>query len=559
MSTPVERVQGLLGTLRRRWRVTLGVVVLAVGTTLTLSMHSVRQYDATAQILLQPSDAISQTIMPGLIPSSADAQRDVDTNAALITAHPVVRAVKGKLHLRVSDPALVGKVTVSGQSNSNVVSITARDSDPELARRIATAFARQYGTYRLTIAQAAVSGALKAGRTRLHALQRSGITGPRVGVLRARVAELEASTAVQTGGVQMLRAARLPTSPATPQPLRSAIISLIVGMLVAVAAALVLQLVDSRLLTGSDVEAAFGTPVLAVPPVSRRFGRRRSNDHGDFYGELAARLGYVGNEGPGVLMVSSSGRGQSSANVVGRLTTQLAALDRSVIVVQADFRATTACADGHEGEIGGLCAVLQGRSSLAQELVEVHLVADVGALGRLTGDDAVCCQLLPAGGPAHSPGALLGRSAMGVVLSEARLRSDVVIVQAAAPERVSESLPVAALSDGILLLAELHCTTREDAAAARRALEGVYGQVLGVIAVPRARRRLTRGAHWSAGARGSVSTSPTERRSQVAARHLPGFIPLPLTAKPVDVEPVAVPRPTVGVWSRTAGPSSEEG
>jgi uncharacterized protein involved in exopolysaccharide biosynthesis len=241
MATPVERVHGLLGTLRRRRRVALGVLVLAIGATLVVSMQSVPQYDATAQILLQPPDAVSQTIMPGLIPSSADAQRDVDTNAALITAQPVVRAVRRQLHLRVNDRALVDKVTVAGQSDSNLVSITARDPSPKLAQRVSTAFAEQYADYRRTIVQAAVDGASKAGRARLQALKRAGVTGATVGALRARVAELQASAAVQTGGVQVLRQAREPTSAATPQPLRSAIIAAIVGTLVALGAALVVE------------------------------------------------------------------------------------------------------------------------------------------------------------------------------------------------------------------------------------------------------------------------------------------------------------------------------
>ena len=499
MATPVERVQDLLGMLRRRWRVVLGVLALTVGTTLTVGMHGAPQYDATAQILLQPPDTVSQTIMPGLIPSSADAQRDIDTNAALITAPPVVRAVRRELHLRVNDRTVADNVTVTGQNNSNLVSITARDSSPKLARRIATAFAEQYAAYRLRIVQAAVNGALKAGRARLRALKRFGVTGATVGALRARVAELEASAAVQTGGVQVLRRARQPTSSATPQRLHSAIIAVIVGTLAALAAAFVLQLTDTRLRTGADAEAAFAVPVLAVMPASRRADRRRSDDQRELYAELAARLGYVGNGGPGVLTVSSSGRGRSSVDVVSQLAAQLAALHRAVIVVEAELGVTTAETNAPEARVAGLWAVLEGRSSLAQELTQVHIVADAVGPGRPTAADAISYQVLPAGGPVSNPGALLGRSTIGGVLSDARLRANPVIVQAAAPERVSESLPVAALSDGIVLIAELHRTTREDAAAARRALEGIYGRVLGVIVMPRGPRRNMRAVRWSGG------------------------------------------------------------
>jgi polysaccharide biosynthesis transport protein len=530
MATPVEHAQGLLGTLRRRWRVALAVLVLAVGTTLALSLHGLPQYDATAQILLQPSDAISQIIMPGLIPSSAHAQRDVDTNAALITAQPVVRAVSRDLHLRIGDRALARKVTVTGQSDSNLVSITARDASPELARRIASAFAQQYGAYRLTIARAALSDALKAGRARLRALERSAVTRPAVGALRARVAELEASAAVQSGGVQVVRPALRPSSPATPRPLRSAIVSAIVGLLVAVAAALVVQRADTRLLTRADVEAAYGAPVVALLPASRRLRRRRSDDQAILYAELAARLGYVGNDGPGVLMVSSAASGPSGGDVAARLAAQLAALDRRVIVVDADLRTGTEGADAPEVGVAGLRSVLEGRSSLAQELAEVHVVAGAG--------EQMSYQVLRSGGPVANPGALLGRSAMGIVLSQARVRSNVVIVQAPAPERVSESLPLAALSDGILLMAQLRRTTREDAAAGRSALEAVHGRVLGVIAVTRARRGSRRGASRPALAPSASGPAP---------------------ARPAALRSVAPPLQPAAVSSRSiADPSSKD-
>jgi Mrp family chromosome partitioning ATPase len=267
--------------------------------------------------------------------------------------------------------------------------------------------------------------------------------------------------------------------------------------------------IDTRLLTSSDVEAAFAVPVLTVmPPASRRLGRRRNDDQREFYAGLATRLGYVADGGPGVLTVSCSGSGRSSADIVAGLAAQLAALDRRVIVVEAELRATTVGMNPAEARVAGLRAVLEGRSSLAQELTQVSVVDDAVGQRRPSAVDDISYQVLPAGGPASNPGALLGRSAVGVVLNDARLRASAVIVQAATPKRVSESLPVAALSDGIVLIAELHHTTHEDAAAARRALEGIYGRVLGVIVMPRARRRNIRGVRWSgATAAGSAEAS----------------------------------------------------
>ena len=53
-----------------------------------------KKYEATAQILLQPTDTVQGVVSPGSISSPADAQRDVNTYAQMITVDPVADAVR---------------------------------------------------------------------------------------------------------------------------------------------------------------------------------------------------------------------------------------------------------------------------------------------------------------------------------------------------------------------------------------------------------------------------------------------------------------------------------
>ena len=110
-----------------------------------------------------------------------------------------------------------------------------------------------------------------------------------------RVQELQAAAASETGGVQIVRPATVPSAPASRKLLTHIVVGLIAALVLAAASVLGLEAVDHRLRGSLEFEAAFGAPVLGTIPGGRRLdnpmrlqaARRRA------YTDLAARLAFT--------------------------------------------------------------------------------------------------------------------------------------------------------------------------------------------------------------------------------------------------------------------------
>ena len=205
MTTPTERAGNFVVALRRRWPIALLVFVLTLASAVALTHMQQKKYEATAQILLQPTDAVQGVVSPGSVSSPADAQRDINTYAQMITVDPVADAVRHQLGLKTALPALVSRISVVGQETSNLVSITALDSSAADAARLATAFATQSQAYRKQVALRQIEQALASS----EADPLAKVKGSSVAV---RVQELQAAAASETGGVQIVRPATVPSA-----------------------------------------------------------------------------------------------------------------------------------------------------------------------------------------------------------------------------------------------------------------------------------------------------------------------------------------------------------
>jgi succinoglycan biosynthesis transport protein ExoP len=481
MQTPTERMQHFVAALRRRWPAALLVFVLTLASALALTGMQHSKYEATAQILLQPTDAVQGVVSPGNVSSPADAQRDVNTYAQMITVDPVADAVRHQLGLKTALPALVSRISIFGQETSNLVSITAQDSSAAQAARLATAFATQSQAYRKQVALRQIQQALVTS----EADPLAKVNGSSVAV---RIQELQAGAASETGGVQIVRPASVPSSPVSRKLLTHMLVGLIAALVLAAASVLGLEAVDHRLRGTLQFEAAFGAPVLGTivggrrlnNPMRRQVARRRA------YTDLAARLAFTSvAEGGRAIMISPASKRESARAFALRLTQALGMLGRRVVLIEADLSAEHAMRDGESDEPGGLTAVLTGRSSFERELTDVHFVAGSSTHGReLEPRALVSYSTLTCGPPVAEPEALLGRAAMREVLEQAEARGDLVLLTTAPLDQPSGVLPLARLCDGVIVLAHGQSTSAEQAQRIVNLLDATDASLLGTVLVP---------------------------------------------------------------------------
>lgn len=436
---PSEQLASYLRAIRRRWWIVALTSAAAGICAFIISSSGQKDYVASAKIMLdnsQPADAILQ------VPSnrSLDPERDVNTGVGLIKLETVAEAVKRDLGLNWTVVLLLRSVSASTQGNSNIVAISARDPDPQRATNIANAFAREYVAFRERTAQSAYKRAAQLARARLASLPSNSQNSNEARTLKNELAQLDIAAALQTGGVQLMDEASLPTTPATMHVKSSTLIGVVLGFVFGSLLALLLERTDRRLKDEEGIEQVTGLAVLATIPQTKRVvlpGARDWYIHQEAYATLAINIRYLAlGADLRCLMIASAEQGEGKTSTTLGLGTALASLGQRVIAIETDLRLPTFARYLDLEPSGGLAAVLEGLASLPEELVDIHTPSRPASLSGTEGS----FEVLPAGRTAPDPHRVLTSARMHRILLEARSRADVVLVDTAALGSVSDAL-----------------------------------------------------------------------------------------------------------------------
>src|SRR3954451_408362 len=144
---PSAEQQGLaryVSTLReRKWLILLTVLATTLASVAYVLTAS-KTYEAEADLLITPVANSDPTLSGlGLISSSSDPTRDVETASKLVTSTTVAKRVKAKLHDSRSAEQLLQQVSVAPVATSNIVAVSADGGSPKEAQQLANAFATE--------------------------------------------------------------------------------------------------------------------------------------------------------------------------------------------------------------------------------------------------------------------------------------------------------------------------------------------------------------------------------------------------------------------------------
>src|SRR4051812_41725743 len=241
-----ERLAHYLKILRRRWRVVALVPAVAVAVAVLAGIQAQKKYDATAKLVVNPSNQVNALLNPSAAGPSADPERDLNTEVSRIETVPVADAVRRKLRLGESSKSLLEQVKTAVEGTTHIVEVKVRDPSPRRAASLANAFAAQYVAARERDAQSAFKQAAAQARQQLNSLsplQRGSAQGLQ---LQSRLRELDVDSTLQTGNAEVIQPAEVPTSAATPRLLFNAGLAAFLGLILGVLAAAVLELLDRR-------------------------------------------------------------------------------------------------------------------------------------------------------------------------------------------------------------------------------------------------------------------------------------------------------------------------
>jgi capsular exopolysaccharide synthesis family protein len=457
----------LLSILRRRWLVMGAIVLACVAVGVVHQRKAAKSYSSTASVAFQsgtPSDSALQISTGGSEP-----QREANTEVLLAHSTAVAEGVREELHLSASPSELLGEVEVEAAPNANVLNLIATTGSPEFSTRLANAFAAQYIAFRV---KSQLSG-IETAQTRLGQQIASLPAGSsEKASLEGYAQKLNALRAVAGGGASVIGLAG-PGKLVGKSLTTTIILSLVIGLALALATVFLLESLDRRIKTLEEFERQYRLPVLSAIPQSG-FRVRRAADRTELlepYRILRSALDFAAvTREIDTLMLTSAVSGEGKTTVAVDLAHTIALAGRRVVLIELDLRRPTFSLNFDLESADGLTTALTSDRPVADLLIEP--LADVPNLS-----------VLPAGRIPFNPSELLGSPAIAEIISELGGEGTMVIVDAPPLNPVADAhvlLNNPAINAAILI-ARIDHTTRDDVTRARRILDHHIVEPVGLV------------------------------------------------------------------------------
>jgi tyrosine-protein kinase len=477
---------------RRKWVIVQTTLIVGIVAFL-LSARQDKVFEANAGVLLTRqnlSNVVTGVTSPDVYVTP---ERFAETQAGLARAPEVAsRAIELSGVSSRSAGGLLGSSSVHPRSNADLLDFTVDDGDPQIATKLANAYAAAFTEYKTDLDTGQLSQARKDLEKRVTELRRTGLTG--TDLYRELV-----NSAQQLRTMELLQTPNLVVQPATgagqiaPTPKRNALLGVFLGLLLGLGIAFLWETLDKRVRSEDEIERRLGLPLLSrVPEPPRRLekeGRLTMIDdpqdaHAEAIRRLRTNLEFANVDGSAkVLMITSAVEREGKSTTIANLAVALARSGRNVALVDLDLRRPMLANYFDLQGRPGITDVVLERADLLATLVPIRLPlptlaslsrnGSVGAVGRL--------DVIPSGPLPASPGEFVGTQALARVLGQLRDDHDFVLLDSTPFLSVGDAMTLSADVDGVLVVTRLGIVQRRMLSDLSRELEASPAAKLGFV------------------------------------------------------------------------------
>jgi polysaccharide biosynthesis transport protein len=458
-----------LTVLRNRWLIVTGVLVVCVLVAVARHETGAKSYAASASVAFQ-SGTLSDAALQAFHGSTAEPQREADTEVLIAHSPEVARGVIRQLHLSVQPSELLGEARVEAAPNADVLNIIATTGNPRYSARLANAFAEQFIDFRISSELAGIESAEGKLEQQIAALPAGS---PERSTLQQSLRRLGELRAVAGGGANIIGLATPPGKPTGLSLTSTVVIGLLIGFALAFTLVLLVESLDRRIKTIEEFEREYRLPVLAGVPRSG-FRSSRAADRGELlepYRILRSALDFAAvTRELDTLLVTSAISGEGKTTVAVDLARAVALAGRSVALVELDLRRPTFAEQFDLKPGGGFSAALTRGVPLADLLIEPF-------------PDLPNLSVLPAGRIPPNPSELLGSPRVADMISKLVSDDGIVIVDATPLNPVADAqvlLNSSAIHSAIIV-ARLGRTAGNDVRRARAILDRHMVEPVGIV------------------------------------------------------------------------------
>ena len=473
----------LVRVLRRRKVIAIACALIVPLTALGYSYLQEKEYSASASLLFRDPGYDQSLFGTPFFTPSTDPDREAATNLRLVSLGVVAARTSQRLGGDPDRDEISENVEASSAGQSNVVAVTATAESPRLAARLANTFAQEYIEFRREADRATIQQTLQIIEQQLAELPVTERDGPRGRELERQQGQLELLTSLQTGNAELVQPAEVPTSASSPQTMRNLIVGILVGIMLGLGMAFLVDRFDKRLREIDEIQDIFGRPILAQVPKDRVLGLR---DWGgkrlpavvaETFHMLRANLSYFNfKKQVESVLVASAAPGDGKTTVAWNLAAAAAGARSKVLLLEADLRQPDLAVHLGIRRAPGLSEVLTGVSDFDAAVQHIPVVPASAPASPDHGVDVVT-----AGQQPPNPRDLIDSEQMRELLSRANEEYDFVVIDTPPTTVVSDAVPLLTQVSGVLVVVRLGKSKRDAAESLREQLTNLDAPTLGVV------------------------------------------------------------------------------
>jgi tyrosine-protein kinase len=491
----VQAVRGdRLSVVRRRYLVIAIATLLGAGVAYAMAHTQHAQFSATSQV------ALNQQSLPagagsGPSASAPGLQRQVETDAAVAHSAVVASLVLKAVPLaHWTADQLLANSNVQPSADADVLTFHVTAPSAALANDLAAGYATTFAGYRNGQVEKAINQQIRLtgkkvtqanaaiAADQLNGGQPSAVHRQQLSQALNEQASLKAQAAANSNGVTTLSEGG-DAHQTAPRPVRSALLGGLIGLVLGIALAFLLEALDRRVVGPAEIEELLQLPLLGRIGVAPREYRRRSvvaldepdHVHAESYRMVATSLELAMLRGSvHTIAVSSAVQGEGKSTLVANLAVDLAATGRSVALVDLDLRRPTiARMFGLDGLGPGIGEVLRGQVPASACLQAVELGEAGAGGGRL---DVLSSRLTD-----RSAVPYLTRASLGRLVDQMTAEHDIVLFDTPPLLAVSDPAIVASSTDAMLVVVRAGVASKQAVADLGALLTALDVPVLGCV------------------------------------------------------------------------------
>jgi polysaccharide biosynthesis transport protein len=503
---------------RRRWVVLASLVVVPL-VAVVVSLRQVSLYEASADVLLSHQD-LASTLTGTQNPNvSQAADRVAETQARLARVRVVAKRTLKAAGVTDKTPAeFLANSSVSSTPNADLLRFRVTDEEPALAVRLATAYAREFTIYRRRLDTGTIVQARKDVRTQINQLRANGQqSSPLYASLVEKDQQLGTMQALQSSNAYVVQSADQATQ-VQPRPVRTGVMAGVIGLVLGIGLAFLLEALDTRVRSATEVGERLGLPLLArlpEPPRNIRSANRLvmvedpTGHEAEAFRVLRTNLDFVNlTTGARTIMITSAVEGEGKSTTAANLAVALARAGRRVVLVDLDLRrpfldhffrlpgpGVTEVAVGQARLDEALARVTVGPSANGADGTRYRDLAPI--LERVVGrhpqaseqtaapepseNGAYSLELLPSGPLPPNVGEFMGTPVLSQILEQLRERADVVLIDTTPLLHVGDAIELSSKVDALFVVTRLNLVRRPMIAELARVLESCPAAKLGFV------------------------------------------------------------------------------